>query len=325
MNSVKVKAIFKWKTFKDVKEVFSFHDFVNFYRRFIENFSLKILLLIRLTSKDVSFVWIDKEQKVFDDFKQVFAAELIFTHYDFEQKFQVQIDAFDEMIGDVLFQRNVAEIWQFVVYFFKKMIFAKCNYEIYDKEFLVIVKVFKKWRLELKGSRFLVEIITDHKNLKYFMFSKLFNRRQARWSKFLSRFNFKIIYCFEKQNQVADVFNRRSEDRLKKKRMWQQVLKNDNFEIFIKNFKISVMILRAFDSREISLEIDNKVEKLIEAEDETISVSRIFILSFDNSALMFQEIVEVARAVHQSVSVEKEKELDLEKQFDNVCQQNDNY
>ena len=205
------------------------------------------------------------------------------------------------------------------------MIFAECNYEIYDKKFLIIVKAFEEWRLELKKSRFFVEVITDHKNLKYFMFSKLLNRRQARWSKFLSRFNFKIIYCFEKQNQTVDVFNRRSKNRFKKKKMWQQVLKNDNFEIFIKNFKISVMILRTFDSREINPEIDNEIEESIKTEIETTSVSRISILSFDNSTLMFKEIVEAVRAVHQSASVEEEKELNLKKQFDNACQQNENY
>ena len=56
MNSVKVKAILEWKTPKDVKGVFSFHDFANFYRRFIENFNLKALPLTRLTGKNVPFV-----------------------------------------------------------------------------------------------------------------------------------------------------------------------------------------------------------------------------------------------------------------------------
>ena len=121
------------------------------------------------------------------------------------------------------------------------------------------------------------------------MFNKLLNRRQAYWLKFLFRFNFKIIYRFEKQNQVADVFNRRSEDHLKKKRMWQQILKNDNFEILIKNFKISVMIFRTFDNREVNLEIDNKIEESIKTEIETISISKIFILSFDNLILIFKK------------------------------------
>ena len=95
--------------------------------------------------------------------------------------------------------------------------------------------------------------------------------------------------------------------------MWQQVLKNDNFEIFINNFKISVMIFRTFDNREVNLKINNKVEKSIEAEIETVSISRIFILSFDNLTLMFEKIVEIVRVIHQSASAEKEKKLNLKK------------
>ena len=96
-------------------------------------------------------------------------------------------------------------------------------------------------------------------------------------------------------------------------------MKNDNFEIFIKNFKIFVIIFQTFDSREVNFEIDNEVEKLIETEDETILILKIFILSFDNSILMFKEIVEVARVAHQSTLIKKEKKLNLKKQFDNVC------
>ena len=36
------------------------------------------------------------------------------------------------------------------------------------------------------------EIWTDHQNLQYFMTSKRLNRRQARWSLFLSRFDFTL-------------------------------------------------------------------------------------------------------------------------------------
>ena len=67
------------------------------------------------------------------------------------------------------------------------------------------------------------------------------------------------------------------------------------------------MIFRTFDSREINFEIDNKIKELIEAEIETILISRIFILSFDNSILMFKEIVKAVRVVYQSASTEKEK------------------
>ena len=56
---------------------------------------------------------------------------------------------------------------------------AECNYEIYNKELLAIVRAFKSWRLELSGVEYLVSVITDHSNLKYFMTIKQLTRRQV--------------------------------------------------------------------------------------------------------------------------------------------------
>jgi hypothetical protein len=39
-----------------------------------------------------------------------------------------------------------------------------------------------------------VEIWTDHKNLEYFQKSQKLNRRQARWSRYLSRFDFTLFH-----------------------------------------------------------------------------------------------------------------------------------
>jgi hypothetical protein len=57
---------------------------------------------------------------------------------------------------------------------------AECNYEIYDKELLAIVKSFDYWRAELEGHPQSVKVITDHKNLEYYMTTKQLSRRQAR-------------------------------------------------------------------------------------------------------------------------------------------------
>ena len=68
--------------------------------------------------------------------------------------------------------------------------------------------IFELWRSELENIEKPVQIIIDHKNLEYFMTNKLLNRRQARWSAFLSRFNFKIIYRPGSLNNITDVFTR---------------------------------------------------------------------------------------------------------------------
>ena len=56
---------------------------------------------------------------------------------------------------------------------------AELNYEIYDKELLVIFAAFREWRSYLEGASKPVKAVTDHKNLEYFASTKLLTRRQA--------------------------------------------------------------------------------------------------------------------------------------------------
>ena len=60
------------------------------------------------------------------------------------------------------------------------MVFVKCNYEIYDKELLAIIRVFEEWCSELARIFIenLIHVITD-KNLEYFISTKDLNKRQA--------------------------------------------------------------------------------------------------------------------------------------------------
>jgi hypothetical protein len=81
-----------------------------------------------------------------------------------------------------------------VAYFSKKHSPAKCNYEIYDKELMVIIYAFEEWRPELQSVINPIHVLSDYKNLEYFTTIKLLNRRQARWSQFVAQFNFKIVY-----------------------------------------------------------------------------------------------------------------------------------
>ena len=107
---------------------------------------------------------------------------------------------------------------------------AESSYEIYDKELLAIVQAFEEWRPELEGSAEPVEVITDHKALDYFMRSRLLSRRQARWSQFLTPFNFKICYRPGSQNGPAYLLSRPmgNDDEPIKKYLEQQVLKPHN-------------------------------------------------------------------------------------------------
>jgi len=56
----------------------------------------------------------------------------------------VKIDAFDYVVIEVMSQRDDNEQLRPVVYFSFKMLFAECNYEIYDKKLLAIIRAFEE-------------------------------------------------------------------------------------------------------------------------------------------------------------------------------------
>jgi hypothetical protein len=49
---------------------------------------------------------------------------------------------------------------------------AECNYEIYDKELLAIIRCLEHSRPELESTDIPIKIFTDHKNIEYFMNTK---------------------------------------------------------------------------------------------------------------------------------------------------------
>jgi hypothetical protein len=80
-----------------------------------------------------------------------------------------------------------------MAYFSKKHCPAECNYEMYDKEVMTIIRAFEEWRPELQSVINPICVLSDHKSLEYFTMTKLLNQRQAHWSQFQSQFNFKIV------------------------------------------------------------------------------------------------------------------------------------
>ena len=56
-----------------------------------------------------------------------------------------------------------------MVYYLKKHTPAESNYEIYNKELLVIMRYLEAWDTELRSVSKGFDIITDYKNIKYFI------------------------------------------------------------------------------------------------------------------------------------------------------------
>ena len=131
------------------------------------------------------------------------------ARFDFKRDAVVETNASDYVSAGVLSQYDNQGILHQVAFFSKKHAPAECNYKIYDKELLAVVRAFEEWRAELQSVINPVQVHTDHKNLEYFTTTKLLNCRQTRWSQFLSQFTFKILYRPGKARGKPDALTRR--------------------------------------------------------------------------------------------------------------------
>jgi hypothetical protein len=99
-----------------------------------------------------------------------------------------------------------------VAYFSKKLSSAESNYEIYDKKLLAIVRAMEKWREELIGVKNPFVVLSDHKNLQYFMTTRKLSERQVRWFLTFFQFRFQLKFRAEKKVQRPNALLRREQD-----------------------------------------------------------------------------------------------------------------
>src|SRR6266850_7326711 len=86
---------------------------------------------------------------------------------------------------------------------------TKCNYDTHDKELLAIFQAYKNWCHYLEGSAKVIDMVTNHKNLEYFMMTKKLTQRQVHWSEYLSPFNAKIRFHPGRLGAKPDALTRR--------------------------------------------------------------------------------------------------------------------
>jgi len=194
MSDTKVKTIQEWPEPKKMKDIQSFLGFTNFYRRFIFNYSDIVIPLTCLTRKNTLWNFDDDRRIAFNTLKQAFTSAPILTHWVPDAQLVVETDASDYALAAILsIMTKDNEIYP-VAFYSRTFSTLELNYDVHDKELLAIFEAFKIWRHYLEGSALPIDVVTDHKNLEYFLTTKILMRRQARWSEYLSQFNLIIHF-----------------------------------------------------------------------------------------------------------------------------------
>ncbi|KAI9038427.1 reverse transcriptase/ribonuclease H family protein [Aspergillus affinis] len=207
MERSKVQAIRDWPVPKSLKEVQQFTGLINYYRRFIDGYAKSIIPIFNLLKQNQKFEWTTQAQQAFDDVKRRITTAPILVQHDPEKLTTIETDASDYAIGMRMTQPDENGRAKPIAFHSRKLIQAKMNYDIHDKELLAIVTAFKVWRVYLEGAQHQILVKTDYKNLTFFTTTKELTRRQARWSEKLSQFDFRIEHCKGTENGQADALN----------------------------------------------------------------------------------------------------------------------
>jgi len=94
--------------------------------------------------KDESCVWETEQQLAFETIVEVLTTPLILRHFDDDWEVIIETDASDYVSAGGLSQYDNDGVLHPVPYFSKKHSPAKCNYDIYDKELMAIIKALQE-------------------------------------------------------------------------------------------------------------------------------------------------------------------------------------
>ena len=208
INPSKVAGIQDWPCqLKDVKQVWSTLGVLGYQRPFINNFTAIARPLYNLTKKDMPFNWTQECTDALEQLIKAVMSEPVLYQPDWSKQFKLEVDASLFAIGAVLFQRDDEGRRRPISYFSQALNSAERNYDVWDREFLAVIRGLKhNWHL-LVGSPHKVLVLMNHKNLAHYHHPQKINQRVARYLHMLADFDLESQHIPGSTNK-ADALSR---------------------------------------------------------------------------------------------------------------------
>ena len=147
----KIQAMQEWPMPKDVKSLRGFLGLTSYYRKFVRGYGHIAAPLIALLKKN-SFSWNHEVEEAFHQLKLAMSNPPLLALPDFSKTFTVECDASGYGLGAVLMQE------QRPIAFHSQALKGRAlALSTYEKEFLALVTVVKKWRPYLVGNAFIIK------------------------------------------------------------------------------------------------------------------------------------------------------------------------
>ena len=137
---------------------------------FIPRFSFIAAPLTRLTGKDIPFKWTEECRQAVRDLKKAVTSAPVLIRPDTNKQFELEVNASGIATRAILYQRDTPITLpngkekpgprRPVGFHSQKFTSTECNYPIYDREFLAIMRGLRNWSHLLKGTTIPVLVYT---------------------------------------------------------------------------------------------------------------------------------------------------------------------
>ena len=219
-DPAKIEAVKIWTRPRDFKQVQCFLGTVNYYNRFIKDFS-KIAYPLRQISKNKkSYAWNADCEAAFEELKNRLISAPVMAYPLPDGQFVLDTDASGFAIGAVLSQMQPddegTELERVIAYGSRTLQGREQRYCTRRRELLAIVEFVKHFKAYLWGRHVLIR--TDHASLKYIKTQNNPDDQFARWVERLEEVRYTIEIRKGIKHCNADGLSRLPSDRCEGKR-----------------------------------------------------------------------------------------------------------
>ena len=207
----KVQAIRDAPAPENQQQLRSFLGMVNYYSKFISNYSMITHPLNELLRDGIKWKWSKSEEDAFAKLKDKLAKAPVLVHYQNSLPLKLDTDASHYGVGAVISHVFPNGEEKPIAFASRTLNKSERNYAQIEKEALSIIFGIKKFHQYLYGRKF--SLVTDHKPLVTLLGPKtgiptLAAARLQRWAILLSAYQYEIEYRSTLKHANADCLSR---------------------------------------------------------------------------------------------------------------------
>ena len=204
INPMKVKGLANWpRELHMIKQVRSTLGVLGYQRPFIPGFTHIARLLTNLLKKGTTFTWSKTHTKAINRLIIIVLSDPVLFRPDPKRPFILEVDASAFATGAILYQEHEETGPKHPVgYHSQTFNLAEQNYNVYNREFLAIIRGLENWWHLLVGSPHPIVVLMDHNNLQYYQHLQCINRRIAHYLLRMVDYNIRLKHQLGAMNKA---------------------------------------------------------------------------------------------------------------------------